>query len=49
MRACKNLIRAKKSRQDEQKERIRYLEKEVQRLYEDIRELQQRVTQLEIA
>lgn len=49
MRACKNLIRAKKSRQEELKERICYLEKEIQRLYEDMRELQQRVTQLEIA
>ncbi len=48
MRACKNLIRAKKSGQEELKDRVRYLEKEVQHLYEDVRELHQRVTQLEI-
>lgn len=49
MRACKNLIRAKKSRQEELKERIRYLEKEVAKLGEVVCELQHRVTQLEIA
>ena len=48
MRACKSLIRAKKSRQEELKEIILYLEKEVQHLYEDVRELHQKVTQLEI-
>ena len=48
MRACKNLIKAKKSKQEEQKERIRYLERKVQQLYEDVCELHQRVTQLEI-
>lgn len=45
MRACKYLIRAKKS---EQKSRIHYLEKEVAKLEEMVRELHQRVTQLEI-
>jgi polyhydroxyalkanoate synthesis regulator phasin len=39
MRICKSLIRAKKSRQDEQKERIRYLEKEVAKLEEVVCEL----------
>ncbi len=48
MRVCKNLIKAKKSGQEEQKARIRQLEKEVQHLYEDLRELHQRVVQLEI-
>ena len=48
MRMHKNLIRAKKSRQEEQNERLRYLEKEVQHLYEDVRELHQRVIQLEL-
>lgn len=49
MRACKNLIRARKSRQEEQKERIHCLEREVMQLEEVVRELQHRVTQLEIA
>lgn len=45
MRICKSLNRVKKNRQDE---RIRNLEKELECLYEDVRELHQRVTQLEI-
>jgi hypothetical protein len=39
MRACKNLIRAKKSRQEELKERVRYLEKDMAKLEEVVREL----------
>ena len=48
MRVCKSLIKAKKSRQDEQKEKICNLEKELECLYEKIRELEHRIVQLEI-
>lgn len=39
----------KKSKQEELKERVRYLEKDVAKLEEVVRELQHRITQLEIA
>lgn len=48
MRVCKNLIRAKRNRQEEQKVKICQLEKELEYLYEKIHELEHRIVQLEI-
>lgn len=49
MRACKNLLMAKKRRQEELKDRVIRLEKELDRMYEFVREQEQRITQLELA
>lgn len=48
MRACKNLIRAKKRSKEELRTHVMHLQEEVMRLEEIVYELQHRVTQLEI-
>ena len=44
----RNLIKAKRNRQEEQKAKICQLEKELACLYEKVHELEHRVVQLEI-
>lgn len=48
MHVCKNLIKVKRKRQEEQKTKICQLEKELEYLCDKIHELEHRIAQLEI-
>ena len=50
MRACKSgLWKAKKYREQELRDRVIYLQKEVEKLFEIVREQEHRIVQLELA
>ena len=49
MRACKNLLMAKKRKQEDLKDRVIYLQRKIDKLYEIVEEQEHRIVQLEIA
>ena len=48
MRACKNLWTAKKRKQEDLKDRVIYLQRKIDKLYEIVEEQEHRIVQLEI-